>query len=221
VADPRLLSPTARHRFDPVSFVLGSMAVAAGVIVLAGGSLLEDAALLLPAGLIALGVALLLRIGGRREARPAPAVPEPTPPPGSVTLSGAELYDLLVPDPTESFVAEMEARKRWAESADDADDKLGDDGTEDTADQEKADGTAAADDTDYEVDGTATGDGTATADSPVEADSPDAEHESPEADSPDEEHESPEADSPEDAAGPIARLDDDAGPAGAGASDQT
>lgn len=55
------------HRFDPVSFVLGLMAVASGLIVLAGGNLIEQARILLPLGLIAFGIAVLVRLGGDRS----------------------------------------------------------------------------------------------------------------------------------------------------------
>jgi hypothetical protein len=55
-----------RHPFDPISLVLGLVFVAAGSIVLAGGSLIDDGYLLLPAGLIGLGLALLYQI--RRSA---------------------------------------------------------------------------------------------------------------------------------------------------------
>jgi hypothetical protein len=105
-------SRSTRHRFDPVSFVLGSVAVVTGLIVLAGGSLVDDAAVLLPAGLIALGVAILLRVGTRRVA-PEPAN-VPVRPAGSAggTPAGADLYDLLVPDPAETFLAEMRNAER-------------------------------------------------------------------------------------------------------------
>ncbi len=65
-----------RHRFDPVALVLGGLALAAGIVVLAGGSLTDGARVLLPAGLIALGAALLLRVV-RRQPRAVPAVPPP------------------------------------------------------------------------------------------------------------------------------------------------
>jgi hypothetical protein len=96
-----------------VSFVLGIMAVTAGLVVLAGGSLLDDATVLFPAGLIALGVAILLQVGARRAEPPVVAT-APSPPTGVAgqTLSGAELYDLLVPDPTQEFLAELEERER-------------------------------------------------------------------------------------------------------------
>jgi hypothetical protein len=54
------------HPFDPVSFVLGLPAVASGLIVLAGGNLIEQARILLPLGLIAFGIAVLVRLGGDR-----------------------------------------------------------------------------------------------------------------------------------------------------------
>jgi hypothetical protein len=54
------------HPFDPVSFVLGLMAVASGLIVLAGGNLIEQARILLPLGLIAFGIAVLVRLGADR-----------------------------------------------------------------------------------------------------------------------------------------------------------
>jgi hypothetical protein len=106
-------SLAARHRFDPVSLVLGVMAVTAGLIVLGGGSLLDDATVLLPAGLIALGVAILLQVRARRE-EPPDRLTVPPPPTGVAgqTLSGADLYDLLVPDPTEEFLAELAERER-------------------------------------------------------------------------------------------------------------
>jgi hypothetical protein len=48
-----------------VTFVLGCLAVAAGLIVLAGGDLVDSARVLLPCGLIAFGVAVLVKLGGR------------------------------------------------------------------------------------------------------------------------------------------------------------
>jgi hypothetical protein len=48
-----------------VTFVLGSLAVAAGLIVLAGGELIDNARVLLPLGLIAFGLAVLVKLGGR------------------------------------------------------------------------------------------------------------------------------------------------------------
>ena len=54
-----------RHPFDPVAFVLGTLAVTAGLIVLGGGELLE-ARLLIPLGLVALGIAVLVRLAGQR-----------------------------------------------------------------------------------------------------------------------------------------------------------
>ncbi|HLT69993.1 MAG TPA: hypothetical protein VKZ72_07490 [Acidimicrobiales bacterium] len=55
----------ARRRFDPVSFVLGCVTVAAGVVVLTGGELIEEARWLAPATLIGVGVAVLVRLGRR------------------------------------------------------------------------------------------------------------------------------------------------------------
>ena len=73
-----------RHPFDPVSFVLGALTLAAGIVVLAGRSLVDDADILLPAGLLCLGAALLVRVAGRRDPVEAPAAGEPaggSPPP--------------------------------------------------------------------------------------------------------------------------------------------
>lgn len=46
--------------FDPIALVIGLVFVAAGTIVLVGGSLFDDGRFLVPTGLIALGVALLV-----------------------------------------------------------------------------------------------------------------------------------------------------------------
>lgn len=64
----------ASHRFDPVSLVFGALAIASGIVVLAGRSLAEDARVLVPAGLMALGIALLVKITGQRVA-PVPPPP--------------------------------------------------------------------------------------------------------------------------------------------------
>lgn len=48
------------RRFDPISLVFGLVFVAAGLIVLFGGSLLHDGRFLVPTGLIALGAALFV-----------------------------------------------------------------------------------------------------------------------------------------------------------------
>jgi hypothetical protein len=80
-----------RHRFEPVAFVLGVVFVAAGVIVLAGGELTEEGRALVPAGLIALGVALLVHVG-RRGRPPAPAAAPPVP-----QVDDRDLDDLFAP----------------------------------------------------------------------------------------------------------------------------
>jgi hypothetical protein len=56
-----------RHPFDPISLVFGLVFATAGLIVLLGGSLVDEGAFLGPTGLIALGLALLY------EARRPPA----------------------------------------------------------------------------------------------------------------------------------------------------
>jgi hypothetical protein len=96
------------HPFDPVSFVIGAVAVAAGLVVLLGGSLVDAARALVPIGLIAVGVALLVKAGARNES----PVPVADGAPADGRPSGADLYDLLVPDPVESFMADLEARRR-------------------------------------------------------------------------------------------------------------
>jgi hypothetical protein len=82
-----------RHRFEPGALVFGALFVAAGVIVLAGGELTEEGRALVPAGLIALGVALLVHVG-RRGRPPAPAGPvAPLPP----RVDDRDLDDLFAP----------------------------------------------------------------------------------------------------------------------------
>jgi hypothetical protein len=83
------------HRFDPVSLVCGGLAIAAGVVVLVGGELTEEARLLLPAGLVALGVALLVRVARRP---PAPAAPPPPAVPSTVLDLDDDLFAPLDPD---------------------------------------------------------------------------------------------------------------------------
>ena len=86
----------AEHRFDPVAFVFGGLALAAGTIVLAGGELTDEGRVLLPGGLIALGVAVLASVA-RREGREAAAI-EP-----SAVIGGesgddhSDLDDLFAP----------------------------------------------------------------------------------------------------------------------------
>lgn len=83
-----------RHRFDPIALLVGLVFVAGGVIVLAGGRLVDEGRMLAPLALVGLGVALLVRPSFR--APPAPpgpspgpvAPPEPVHPPGSVDPPG-------------------------------------------------------------------------------------------------------------------------------------
>ena len=82
-----------RHRVEPVALVFGAVFVAAGVIVLAGGELTEEGRALVPAGLIALGVALLVHVGRRgRPPAPAGAVAPPLP-----RVDDRDLDDLFAP----------------------------------------------------------------------------------------------------------------------------
>ena len=86
----------ARHPFDPVSFVLGGVAIASGTVVLADRSLTDDARVLLPAGLIALGIALFARVV-RRGTHPVPPDPAPTPAPVPPTVD-PPVTDASIPD---------------------------------------------------------------------------------------------------------------------------
>jgi hypothetical protein len=52
-----------------VTFVLGSLALAAGLIVLGGGELIGNARVLVPLGLIAFGLAVLVKLSGRARHR--------------------------------------------------------------------------------------------------------------------------------------------------------
>ena len=63
----------ASHRFNPVALVFGLVFTAAGTIVLSGGELIDEGRPLIPAGLIALGVALLVQV--IRRARPGDEAP--------------------------------------------------------------------------------------------------------------------------------------------------
>jgi hypothetical protein len=66
-----------RHPFDPISLVFGLLFAAAGLMVLLGWSLTDEGAFLAPAGLIALGLALLYqarRRGSAGEDRPGDEV---------------------------------------------------------------------------------------------------------------------------------------------------
>jgi hypothetical protein len=61
------------HRFDPVALVFGLVFTAAGAIVLSGGELIDEGRPVIPAGLIALGLALLVQVV--RRARPGDEAP--------------------------------------------------------------------------------------------------------------------------------------------------
>ena len=90
----------ARHPFDPVSFVVGVVALAAGVVVLSGGDLTDEARVLLPAGLIALGVALVVNVVDRRPEAPPPPHHHPAPVAGAPTDHTADpLHTGLPTDP--------------------------------------------------------------------------------------------------------------------------
>lgn len=67
-----------RHRFDPVALVFGLVFLAAGVIVLADGRLIDEGRVLAPLGLVGLGVALLLRPSS--PSRPPTPLAAPGPP---------------------------------------------------------------------------------------------------------------------------------------------
>jgi hypothetical protein len=84
----------AEHRFDPIAFVFGGLALAAGVIVLAGGELTSEGRVLLPLGLITLGIAVLLSVL-RRDPRVAAVLDPPTEPPDDHGRS--DLDDLFAP----------------------------------------------------------------------------------------------------------------------------
>ena len=84
----------AEHRFDPVAFVFGGLALAAGTIVLAGGELTEEGRVLLPLGLITLGIAVLISVL-RRDPRVAAAFDPPADPP--IGADHSDLDDLFAP----------------------------------------------------------------------------------------------------------------------------
>jgi hypothetical protein len=84
----------AERRANPVTFVLGGLSIAAGSIVLAGASLIDQARMLLPVGLIAFGIALLVRVGGADGGRPPTSRPAPSTTPKPDTL------DDVAPEPT-------------------------------------------------------------------------------------------------------------------------
>jgi hypothetical protein len=63
----------ASHRVNPVALVFGLVFAAAGAIVLSGGELIDEGQPLIAAGLIALGVALLVQVV--RRARPGDEAP--------------------------------------------------------------------------------------------------------------------------------------------------
>jgi hypothetical protein len=91
-----------RRRANPVTFVLGGLSIAAGSIVLAGASLIDQARMLLPVGLIAFGIALLVRVGGADGGRPPTSRPAPstTPTTDIPDPTGPEPTIIDTPDPT-------------------------------------------------------------------------------------------------------------------------
>lgn len=82
-----------RHPFDPVALVFGLAFAAAGIIVMTGGELIDEGRVLVPLGLVALGVGLLFR-----PARPAPTQPAPTVP--FEYTETADLGTSVAPPPT-------------------------------------------------------------------------------------------------------------------------
>jgi len=57
----------AKHDFDPISLVFGLILCVAGIIAVSGGSIVDDGQWLLPAGLIGLGLALMLQVRRRSQ----------------------------------------------------------------------------------------------------------------------------------------------------------
>jgi hypothetical protein len=84
----------AEHRFDPIAFVFGGLALAAGTIVLTGGELTNEGRVLLPLGLITLGIAVLLSVL-RRDPRVTAAFEPPAEP--SDDDGRSDLDDLFAP----------------------------------------------------------------------------------------------------------------------------
>jgi hypothetical protein len=82
-----------RHPFDPVALVFGLAFAAAGIIVMTGGELIDEGRVLVPLGLVALGVGLLFR-----PARPAPMQPARTVP--FEYTETADLGTSVAPPPT-------------------------------------------------------------------------------------------------------------------------
>jgi hypothetical protein len=138
-----------RHRFDPLAFVFGAVFVAAGLIVLAGGELIDEGRALIPAGLIALGVALLVHVG-RRGRPPAPA--------GAVAPQVADDRDLdALFAPIDDALADWDRANAGATPADAAAPVTDATDTTDVTDATEVDATDATDATEVdvpEVDGT-------------------------------------------------------------------
>lgn len=80
----------ADHPFDPVALVLGLLSIVAGIVVVVGGELTDEARWLLPIGLNGLGLALLVRTVARRDPALAPVPSEvaatPTPVDAEATI---------------------------------------------------------------------------------------------------------------------------------------
>ena len=84
----------SKHPFDPVALVFGLVFGAAGVIVLTDGRLIDEGRVLLPLGLVALGVGLLFR-----PARPSPGPAGPAEPAGPAPTPAQPLSSPPVDDP--------------------------------------------------------------------------------------------------------------------------
>jgi hypothetical protein len=87
----------ASHPFDPVAFVFGGLALTAGVVVLAGGSLTDEARVLLPAGLITFGVAMFVKVARREPSLFADPTVDPFAPAAGPAGDDSDLDHLFAP----------------------------------------------------------------------------------------------------------------------------